>query len=222
MFLGLDLHAWEHWMLVFLGVVGLGGVGVAAATYAVIKLQREEAATAKAELAENQANTAKEIAAANERAAGAQERAAKAQLELERLKAPRTLSAERQELVRDATAPFRGQKYRAAIASGADDGPNFWTSLYAALEQAGWTYIPNAGPGVGNPPAGIPIASIPGVEIRFDPTSYDRLAPAALALGNTLHRLGIVVAVSRERESYSDTSLRDVLFVVIGARVPPP
>lgn len=65
MFLWFDLHAWEHWLLVGVGIVAIGGVVVAAATYAVIKLQRAESAQAKRELIEYQAKAESETAAAN-------------------------------------------------------------------------------------------------------------------------------------------------------------
>jgi hypothetical protein len=53
--------------------------------------------------------------------------------------------------------------------------------------------------GMGNPPAGIPLASIPGVEIRLNLAKREQLLPAALALGNALHGDGMVVAVNVER-----------------------
>jgi hypothetical protein len=68
---------------------------------------------------------------------------------------------------------------------------------------------------VGNPPANIPIAAMPGVEIRFDPAKEHELAPATLALGSALHADGTVVAVNR------GAAKEDTHLIVIGARVPP-
>jgi len=150
-----------------------------------------------------------------------QERAAKAELELAKIKAPRTLGPARQEFIANALRRFAGQRYRAAISQGADDGVAFWESLHATLQSAGWVYIPAPGPSVGDPPAGIPIAAIPGVEIRFDPAKEQELAPAALALGNALHADGMVVAVNRDRQSNPTGPESDALFIAIGARVPP-
>jgi hypothetical protein len=228
---GLDLHGWEQAMLWFLGIVAIGGVGVVIATYSVIKLQREESVTAKADLAKNQAQTTKEIAAANavaetakKDAAAAHERTALAELALERLKSPRTLGPERQAFVASAVRPFAGQRYEVAISQGADDGLAFWESLYVTLERAGWVYVrlaPNQ-PGMGNPAAGIPLAAIPGVEIRFDPAKEAEMTPPALALGNALHADGTVVAVNRDTHTSLNADQQTILQVIIGARVPPP
>jgi hypothetical protein len=138
-----------------------------------------------------------------------------------KIKAPRTLRAERQQAVADVAQLYRGQRYQASISQGADDGLVFWESLYATLEKAGWIYLP-ATLGMGNPPAGVPIVAIPGVEIRFDPDKEQELAPAALALGNALHADGMVVAVNRNRQSNPNAAERDILQIVIGVRVPPP
>ena len=159
----------------------------------------------------------------SDRLAAAEEQARQAQSDLQNLKAPRTLELERQQFIIEAIAPFSGQRYVAAISQGADDGPAFWGSLYVTLKKAGWIYLPvPAGVfSVGNPPAGIPIAAMPGVEIRFDPAKENELAPAALALANALHADGMVVAVNRNIQSNPNEAERDVLLIVIGARVPP-
>lgn len=149
--------------------------------------------------------------------------AAQARLALERLKTPRTLSSARQQFIANAVRQFAGQKYRAAISSAADDGIAFWESLYAALEDARWVYIPMppGQPGVGVPAAGIPIAAAPGVEILFNPANEAAMVAPALALGNAMHDDGTVVAVNRDNVS-NPSEAPDVIFIRIGARVPPP
>lgn len=141
------------------------------------------------------------IANVDARAAEASQKAAEANLALERLKAPRTLSLERQQLVAAATQSFARRRYRVAISQGADDGVAFWESMHPALQKARWVYLPSGGPSIGSPPASIPIAALPGIEIRFDPMEEQKLAPAALALGNALHADGTVVAVNRDSHS---------------------
>jgi hypothetical protein len=156
--------------------------------------------------------------------ADAQARTAEARLALERLKTPRTLRPERQHFVTAATAAFAGQRYRTtAISQAADDGPAFWESLYGALEAAGWVYLPISPgqPAIGDPPAGIPIAAAPGVEIVFDPSREREETAPALALGNALHADGMAVAVNRDRQSNPSEADRDILLIRIGARVPP-
>jgi hypothetical protein len=149
-------------------------------------------------------------------------RAATAESAVTKLKVPRTLTPERQRAIASATSAFKGQRYEAAISQAADDGIVFWESLHAALESGGWVYIPATSFSVGNPPAGIPIAAIPGVEIRFDPAKEQELTPPALTLGNALHADGMVVAVNRNRQSNPNEVERDILLIVIGARVSPP
>jgi hypothetical protein len=162
------------------------------------------------------------IAESRATAAEANARAAEAQLALEKLKTPRTLGPDRQQLVVTATKPFKGQRYRAAISQGADDGLAFWESLYVTLEKAGWIYLPAGAPSMGNPPAGVPIAAIPGVDIRFNLANEHEVAPAALALGKALHADGTVVAVNRDTQINLNQAEQYDLLIVIGARVPPP
>ncbi len=79
--------------------------------------------------------------------------------------------------------------------------------------------MPPGQPSVGNPPAGIPIAAAPGIEILFDPAIEAELTPA-LALGNALHADGTAVMVNKDNHSNTDESQRDVILIRVGARVP--
>jgi hypothetical protein len=214
-------------LIIAIGVAGEWHFGSKAST-AALRLQTisdEKVAS----LAKDTADARKDAAEAVERAAKlekdaelAKERAAKAELELAKIKTPRTLGPSRQQTVANATRPFIGQRYRAAISQAADDGVAFWESLYVALQGAGWVYIPTGPPSVGSPPAGIPVAALPGIEIHFDPAKERELTPAALALGNALHADGTVVAVNRDRQSNPIEADRDIFLIVIGVRVPPP
>ena len=191
-----------------------------------IRARREAAkATERAAQLEKDAAMARaSVADANARAAEASQKAAEAELALEKLKTPRTLGLARQQAVAAAVRPFAGQRYETAISDAADDGLVFWQSLCATLESAGWMYLPPppGQPSKGVPAAYIPIAAIPGVEILFDPAKESEVGPAALALGNALHADGMVVAVNRELRSKPNEAERDILFIRIGARVPPP
>jgi hypothetical protein len=204
-----------HVMAFVVASAAFGALSVACGLIAGYAGHREAVDAAKVAALANQA-----AAGANERAAGLEREAALAKLELQRLKTPRTLGPDRQQFVATAVKHFAGLKYRAAISQGADDGVAFWESLHAALEEAGWVYVPSI-PGVGDPPAGIPLAAIPGIEIRFDPSKESDLAPAALALGNALHNDGTVVAVNRDQPGATGEAYKDMLLIVIGARLPP-
>ncbi len=234
---GIGLHSWEQAMLWALGFAALAAVAVVVTTAAVVTLQKLEAEASerrfetykvKAGKETAQANATaetakKDAATANEGAEIARREAAEARLQLERLKSPRTLGPDRQAFVAAAVTAFKGQRYFAAITQGADDGIAFWESLYAALDKAGWVYVPlpPGSPGMGTPLAGVPIAAMPGVEIRFDPAERIKLESAALALGNALHVDGMVVAATVNPQTNPNDSDRDALLIVIGARVPP-
>lgn len=210
---GWSFATWEIVVKVSLWVAAGAGVVAAVSAFAAGYIAYE--LSDAVQLESNQ-----KIAEANARASEASLRAAEANLELERLKAPRTLNPIRQALVTRSVKLFAGQRYRAAISQGADDGVAFWESLYVALDKAGWVYLQAGAPSIGQPPAGVPIAAIPGVEIRMDPSKEKDVGKVALELGEALHADGTLVAVNREMESRADEHERDVLMIVIGTRVP--
>jgi hypothetical protein len=76
--LGLSLPDWESVMLASLAFAAIAAGAVGVSTYAVVQLQRHEAAEAKAALEENKLKAARDIEAAKESAATANEGAAKA------------------------------------------------------------------------------------------------------------------------------------------------
>ncbi len=100
--LGLNLHGWEHVMLLSLIFAGIAAVIVAFSTIMVVKLQRLEAIAAEEIFLQYKEDAGKEIAAAGVKAAEANSRAAEANKiaeteRLERLKlevklAPRVIS----------------------------------------------------------------------------------------------------------------------------------
>jgi len=250
LFLGQTGEAWDFWLIIAVIFAALSAGAIGVTTTGSIIAHKREARAAKFERDKVQAETDRKVAEATssgieagEKAGNAQAaaddahvklkqaeaqiaeanaRAAEARLALEKLKTPRTLNSGRQRFVTAATAPFKGQQYLVAISQGADDGVTFWESLYPALQEAGWVYVPSGPPSVGIPPAGIPIASIPGVEIRFSAAEEKKLAPAALALGNALHADGMVVAVNKDPSLDQPGAPHDALLIVLGARVAPP
>lgn len=100
--LGLNLHEWEHVMLLSLIFAGIAAVVVAFSTIMVVKLQRLEAKATEETFLQYKEDAGKEIAAAGVKAAEANSRAAEANKiaeteRLERLKlelklAPREIS----------------------------------------------------------------------------------------------------------------------------------
>jgi hypothetical protein len=117
--LGLSLHAWESVMLAFLAVAAIAAAVVGLSTYAVVQLQKQEAADAKKDFntykitVEAQVEDAKkEGLEAGKTAANALVRAAEleaANLALEAQIAPRRLSAAQQQSMLFDLTPYAGR-----------------------------------------------------------------------------------------------------------------
>src|ERR1700691_4491749 len=149
----------ESWLVVIwwvrLGAAGLVALGVAmefGGDWVAKPFEKIVEDARKLELAQlhkqsddaklETARLSKDAETAKASISSANARAAEAQFALETLKRPRTLSIARAQFVADTTTKFRGQRYRASVSQAADDGIEFWQSIYAALKLAGWSYIP--------------------------------------------------------------------------------
>jgi hypothetical protein len=107
----------------------------------------------KRDLAEADRRIAEANAAGEEArsAAAANARAAEAALQLERFRAPRTLTDEQRQHVAARVREFAGQEYTAVLASGGFDVRILWIALDNTLTAAGWSRQPPAGLAVGPP-----------------------------------------------------------------------
>jgi hypothetical protein len=148
--LGLSLHSWENVMLIFLGVAALAAAVVGVSTYAVVQLQKQESAEAKADLEAykveasekvtaakavgetanaNAAQAVAETAKANERTAGLAretELLRQKNLELEDAVSPRRL---------EQGAPSRALKKFAGMQVFITVAPEFESRRFAAYLQ---------------------------------------------------------------------------------------
>ena len=88
----------------------------------------------------------------------ARERAREAELELAKLKTPRTLTPEAQRSVASALQKFAGQEFEGQVAPGSEDARPLWEELDKALRAANWVRVAPSGLAVGDPPAGIPLS----------------------------------------------------------------
>ena len=134
--LGLSLHAWENVTLISLGVAAIAAVFVGISTYAVINLQKVEAEDAKNDLEKYKLDAGQKIAEAVARAA-------EANLELERLKAPRTLTAEQQLRITEKVKIFHGTTFEVITYPGEPEPVAFSSIIAGILVRAGWTLNPN-------------------------------------------------------------------------------
>jgi hypothetical protein len=128
--------------------------------------------------------------------AEARERANDAELELARLKTPRTLGPDAQRRVAAQLRQFAGQEFAGQVAPGSEDARGLWEALDAALAAAEWIRVAPYGFAIGNPPAGIPLAPNSGVTVFVAASRANELAPIAHALAGALTAEGIIAGVS--------------------------
>jgi hypothetical protein len=86
----------------------------------------------------------RDTAAANERAASAEQRAAEANLELERLKTPRSLSPEQQGRIAETIKRFQGTPFVITVFNE-PEVLDLMSQIESALASAGWVQIPCMG-----------------------------------------------------------------------------
>ena len=181
--------------IAYIVVVALGSLGIFSLTTWVN-------ATKDRELAKFQDDAKVQIAKAQSRATVAEARAAEAnasaqqaKLALERLKAPRTITADQSEAIVDALQQFRGQNY--ALSSHEDsESLSFAMQISRALETAGWSRVPQQfgliERPLGNTTVGMHSGTM-GVMVIIGEDNVEA-GPALAALADTLNSLGIVCA----------------------------
>ena len=126
----------------------------------------------------------------------ARERAREAELELAKLKTPRTLTPEGERRVASAVQKFAGQEFEGQVAPGSEDARPLWEELDKALRAANWVRMAPSGLAVGDPPAGIPLSPTSGVTVFVTASRANELAPTAHALAAALMSEGIIAGVS--------------------------
>lgn len=129
--LGMSLHTWENLMVASLVSAALAAAFVGVATFAVVRLQRVELAASKDEFERYKLGAGIEIAKAGEGAA-------KANLELERLRAPRTLSVKQQSRMMEKLKVFQGTKFGIVVHAWQDEPATFKSMLLGTLVRSGW------------------------------------------------------------------------------------
>jgi hypothetical protein len=153
---------------------------------------RERTAALEKETTEAKAG----IAAADARAAEASQKAAEAQLALEKLKAPRTLTGEEQDIMISRLKAFVPQQYALSAGQG-QEAENLLCLLDSILQRAGWEKVEHFGELKVDTACGTAgVNSISGVHIRIS-TDSAPFTPgtganaAATLLGVMLNSVGI-------------------------------
>src|SRR5262245_55886885 len=126
----------------------------------------------------------------------ARERAREAELELAKLKTPRTLTPEAQRRVAATLQKFAGQEFEGQVAPGSEDARPLWEELDKALRAANWVRMAPSGLAVGDPPAGIPLSPTSGVTVFVTASRANELAPTAQALAAALTAEGLIAGVT--------------------------
>lgn len=126
----------------------------------------------------------------------ARERAREAELELAKLKTPRTLTPEAQRRVAAALQKFAGQEFEGQVAPGSEDARPLWEELDKALRAANWVRVAPSDLAVGDPPAGIPLSPNSGVTVFVAASRANELAPIAHAVAAALTSEGLIAGVT--------------------------
>lgn len=170
---------------------------------------------AKADIAGADARAAE----ANARAAVAEKGAADANLELARLKTPRSLKGDQQDKIIRKLKPFTGTQFDTALVTGDPEPSVFLVVVERILQQAGWSQIDWKGGDIlftreGKPVAGMTSAN--NVIVAIFPEQIAKLEPAALTLVAALNAEGIPAQLQNATGIVNTN--RDAIHILMGRK----
>jgi hypothetical protein len=115
--------------------------------------------------------------------------------ELEQRISVRELDASQQKTVAEMVRAVAPQEFAASIGQGVGDGIVLWQSLYPALANAGWQYVPPSTRSfmMGKPPAGVATVADANVEILLPASTVasTNMVEAAKMLTVALRTVGV-------------------------------
>jgi hypothetical protein len=120
---------------------------------------------------------------------------------LERLRAPRSFTAEQRAHLIEDVKQFKGQKYSALLPTAGLDTDAFWIILNDALSDAGWIRVDPLGLVIGDPPRGVALSANPGIYVGFAPSLRQIVRPAAIALAHALVKAGVAAEAGLDNEA---------------------
>jgi len=135
-----------------------------------------------------------EIASTNERAARAEEQAAKANLELEKLRTPRTIGSHDRAEIIEAIKEFSGTPYD--LSAGTDsESVQFMKTMQSLLNDSGWKQLPFNGPiGITNTDPLVGISLNSGINVEIAAVRVSRWSKAMDKLVGILKAKHVVAA----------------------------
>jgi hypothetical protein len=221
---GLDLHSWEQWMLVSLGLAALSAVAVVVSTASVVLLQRAETTRTRGEFESYRLEAAKDISGAQERAKVAEQRAAEANLELVRLRTPRSLNAEQQDHITEKIKPFPDISFDFGIVASDQDSVDLLEMIEDALIKGEWRPIPwsDSEPGLQynrsrSKRVTTGVISARGINILVEPEHASTLLPAAETLSMALNAEGIAARAAADPAA-SLSNNKTAIHIMIGTK----
>jgi hypothetical protein len=155
-----------------------------------------------------------------ERAAEAEHHAAEANLELARLKAPRTLRPEQQQRVIAMVKPFAGTQFDIGVVQGDPEAAELMVLIETVLKAAGWSQIDWVGGDIvltlaGRPTAGV--VTTTNVAIAVHPERASTLENAAAALLTALSSQGIAARAGTSAAAFLNRNA-DAIHILIGRK----
>jgi hypothetical protein len=138
---------------------------------------------------ELQRSADEKIAASGLQSAEANQKALEAQVELARLKAPRTLSPKQQERITSKIEQFSGQEYAIGV-STSSDAVSFSDLIDTLLKAAGWKKVAPLG-AVTVHGAAFALTAIAGIRVQVAPSQKAEYEPIADVLASALAFEGI-------------------------------
>ena len=132
-----------------------------------------------------------DIAKANDSAKEAEARAAEANLELEKFKAPRTLSDAQLKNIGAKVSGSSGQEFDVTPYWDLKESLGIANRIADALILGGWKYVPPA-------QSGFMLGGTAGVQVWVHPSAPDGIKKAAEAAVNALNREGIATVIKEQ------------------------
>lgn len=246
--LGMNGETWDRALIWSLIAAAIAAVFVGLTTAGSIITHKREAEAAEASLERYKETVAGKVAEAKsegiragetagnaleragrleKEAADARERAADFELQLAKIKAPRSLDDAQVVAIKAACAQFPGTKFDMAITSGDPEAEQFELVIENTLKAAGWQHMPWTGYGMnrsrpGGEQFGEYTASNILLFVHVD--MVEQLGGPATALVRTLEAAGIAVAAGSDNWAsegeHSNPLNKENIHIVVGRKSP--